>query len=174
MTFDLATGIAVLERTPSVLDTMLRGLPDEWTTHNEGGESWTVFDNVGHLISGELHDWMGRLRIILAQGPDRTFARFDRAAMLDRDRGVRLPVLVDQFAQLRRKNLEDLRALDLTHEQLALTGVHPAFGTVTANQLLATWVVHDLGHVAQISRVMAKQLKEAVGPWVEYLPVLTR
>jgi hypothetical protein len=174
MNVHLPTALSVLERTPAVLDALLRDLPDGWTAVNEGGESWTAFDNVGHLVSGELHDWMARLRIILAQAPDRRFAPFNRTAMLERDRGVLLPALLDRFAELRRANLVELRALNLTDAQLRLTGEHPAFGTVTAGQLLATWVVHDLGHIAQIARVMARQYTAAVGPWIEYLPVLTR
>ena len=174
MHFDLPNSLAVLERTPATLDALLRGLPDVWTTKNEGGESWSAFDNVGHLISGEQHDWMERLRIILAQGADRRFAVFNRTAMFDRDRGVALPALLDRFAELRRANVDELRRLHLSEGQLGLTGEHPAFGTVTAAQLLATWVAHDLGHLAQISRVMAKQYTAAVGPWTAYLPVLTR
>jgi len=174
MTFNLANGIAILERTPGVLDTLLSGLPDEWTRPNEGGDSWSPFDVVGHLIDGEETDWMGRLRIILDQGPDRRFQPFDRLRHITRNKGRTLGELLAEFRQLREKNLGALRLLNLDASQLQLTGEHPAFGTVTMSQLLATWVAHDLGHIAQITRVMAKQYRDAVGPWEAYLPVLHR
>jgi hypothetical protein len=174
MTFNLPNGVAILERTPGVLDTLLAGLPDEWTRPNEGGESWSPFDVVGHLIDGEETDWMGRLRIILDQGPDRRFQPVDRLRHITRNKGRTLGELLADFRQLREKNLGALRRLDLGESQLQLTGEHPAFGTVTLSQLLATWVAHDLGHIAQITRVMAKQYRDAVGPWEAYLPVLHR
>jgi hypothetical protein len=172
--FDLASGVAVLERTPGVLDALLAGLPDAWTAADEGTDTWSPFDNVGHLIDGELTDWIPRVRTILAQGPDRRFAPFDRFRHLDRNQGRELGELLAEFRQLREKNLAELRALDVTAAALQLTGEHPAFGTVSLEQLLATWVAHDLGHLAQITRVMAKQYREAVGPWAAYLPVLHR
>ena len=173
MDFDLGKGIVILERTPAVVRELLGGLPDEWTAANEGPETFSPFDVVGHLIDGEETDWMVRARVILAQGPNRRFEPFDRF----RHRGAAprtLAQLIDRFAELRRKNLEDLRRLDLQPAQLALTGEHPALGTVTLSQLLATWVAHDLTHLAQVTRVMAKQYTRAVGPWVEFLPALTR
>ncbi|GIV62267.1 DinB family protein [Rhodocaloribacter litoris] len=174
MNFNLSNSIAVLERTPVVLRALLAGLPREWTHRNEGPDTWSPFDIVGHLIDGEETDWMDRVRIILAQGPDRRFVPFDRFRHLQKNRGKALEELLDRFAVLRARNLREIRELQLNPEQLQLTGEHPAFGTVTLEQLLATWVTHDLGHLAQIARVMAKQYREAVGPWEAYLPVLHR
>jgi hypothetical protein len=174
MDFDLRNGIAILQRTPQVLDDLLSGLAEEWTKGNEGPETWSPFDIVGHLIDGELTNWMARLHIILEQDPNRPFEPFDPFRHLSRNTGRTLSDLLSEFRELREKNLRELRALDLTAAQLKLTGEHPAFGSVTLEQLLATWVAHDLGHVAQITRVMAKQYHHAVGPWEAYLPVLHR
>jgi len=174
VTFDLELGVAVLERTPRVLDVLLLGLPDEWTRANEGPDTWSPFDVVGHLIDGELTDWMVRVGVILSQNPNRRFEPFDRFHHLTRNRSRQLPELLAEFRELRNNNLRELRALKLTAAQLRLDGEHPAFGRVTLEQLLATWVAHDLGHIAQITRVMAKQYREAVGPWEAYLPVLRR
>lgn len=174
MEFDLATGLAVLERTPATLRVQLAGLPAAWTEPNEGPDTWSVFDIVGHLIHGERTDWIARATIILEQGANRRFAPFDRLAMFRDSRGKSLAQLLDEFEALRAKNLVTLRAWQLTEAQLALTGEHPAFGTVTLRQLLATWVAHDLGHLAQVARVMAKQYRDAVGPWRAYLPVMDR
>jgi hypothetical protein len=174
MNFDLAHSLAILERTPSVLRAMLAGLPDAWTTRNEGPDTWSAFNVVGHLIDGEETDWMGRARIILARGENRRFAPFDRLRHLTATRGKSLGELLSRFAALRERNLAELRRLKLGAAELVLTGEHPALGVVTLEQLLATWVVHDLGHIAQIARVMAKQYGAAVGPWQEYLPVLHR
>jgi hypothetical protein len=174
MTFDLRNGIAILERTPRVLEALLSGLPHEWTTGNEGAATWSPFDIVGHLIDGELTDWMVRVEIILGQSEDRRFAPFDRFGHIVRNKGLELRDLLAEFRQLREQNLVRLRALRLTGAQLQLSGEHPEFGRVTLDQLLATWVAHDLGHIAQITRVMAKQYREAVGPWEAYLPVLRR
>jgi hypothetical protein len=174
MTFNLYHGIAVLDRTPLVLDALLQGLPEEWTRSNEGADTWSPFDVVGHLIDGELTDWTERLHIILAQGPNRRFEPFDRFRHVARNKGRTLTDLLAEFQRLREKNLAELRELNLTAVQLQLTGEHPAFGTVTLEHLLATWVAHDLGHIAQITRVMAKQYRDAVGPWEAYLPVLHR
>jgi hypothetical protein len=174
MDFDLQSAIAVLERTPSTLDALLSGLPSAWIAGNEGGDSWSPFDVVGHLIDGELTDWMARLHVILAQGANRRFEPFDRLRHRERNKGRQLGDLLTEFRHLRERNLSELRTLNLTADQLALTGVHPAFGDVTLRQLLATWVAHDLGHIQQIARVMAKQYRDAVGPWEAYLPVLHR
>ena len=174
MNFDLAAGVAVLARTPRVLDALLSGLPEEWTRGNEGVDTWSPFDVVGHLIDGELTDWMGRLRTILKQGSNRRFEPFDRFRHISRNKGRTLGDLLAEFRQLREKNLGELRALNITARQLQLAGEHPEFGSVTLEQLLATWVAHDLGHIAQITRVMAKQYRDAVGPWEAYLPVLHR
>jgi hypothetical protein len=174
MNFDLGSSIAVLERTPRVLEALLSGLPDVWTTGNEGADTWSPFDVVGHLIDGELTDWMARLHIILSQGANRRFEPFDRFRHISRNNGRTLLELLNEFRQLRERNLNELRDLHVTATQLQLTGEHPAFGSVTLEQLLATWVAHDLGHIAQITRVMAKQYRDAVGPWDAYLPVLHR
>ena len=174
MDFDLSAGVAILERTPHTLRAMLAGLPPAWTGANEGPETWSPYDIVGHLIHGERTDWMGRARIILAQGDDRRFAPFDRFAQFRESQGRSLAELLDEFARLRAENLATLAGWRLTGAQLALEGEHPEFGAVTLRQLLATWVAHDLGHVAQTARVMAKQYRDAVGPWRAYLPVLDR
>lgn len=174
MNFDLATGIVVLERTPAVLRALLGGLPAEWTTTNEGPDTWSPYDVVGHLIHGERTDWIGRAQIILAQGPDRRFVPFDRTAMFRESEGKSLAQLLDEFEQLRRQNLATVRGWTLGERELDLEGIHPRFGAVTLRQLLATWVAHDLDHLVQIARVMAKQYKSAVGPWVEYMSVMTR
>jgi len=172
MHFDLASAREVLARTPATLACLVRGLPPAWTHENEGPETWSVFDVVGHLIHGELTDWIPRARIILEHGPARTFEPFDRFAQLEANRGRSLGELLDRFAALRRQNLAALDELRLTPERLSLEGRHPAFGAVTLGQLLSAWVVHDLGHVAQVARVMAKQYAGEVGPWTAYLRIL--
>jgi hypothetical protein len=174
MEFDLPTGIAVLERTPHAFRALLAGLPSTWTDANEGPETWSPFDILGHLVHGERTDWIARARIVLDQGPERRFTPFDRFAQLRESQGKSLVELLDEFARLRAENLATLTGWGLTDAQLALEGEHPAFGPVTLRQLLATWVAHDLGHVAQTARVMAKQYREAVGPWRAYLPVMDR
>jgi hypothetical protein len=174
MDFDLTAGVAVLERTPATLRAMLAGLPPAWTDATEGPETWSPYVIVGHLIHGERTDWSPRSRIILAQGPERRFTPFDRFAQFRESEGKSLADLLDEFARLRAENLATLREWRLTDAQLALEGEHPELGPVTLRQLLATWVAHDLGHVAQTARVMAKQYREAVGPWRAYLPVLDR
>jgi DinB family protein len=172
--FDLATGIAVLERTPRTLRAMLEGLPGGWTDATEGPDTWSPYVIVGHLIHGERTDWIARAQIILAQGPQRRFTPYDRFAQFRESEGKSLPTLLDEFTELRRQNLSTLNGWHLTDAQLALEGEHPEFGPVTMRQLLATWVGHDLGHIAQAARVMAKQYREAVGPWRAYLPVMDR
>jgi hypothetical protein len=174
MDFDLEAGIAILRRTPATLRAMLAGLPREWTQATEGPETWSPYDIVGHLIHGEHTDWMARARIILAQGPDRRFTPYDRFAQFRESQGKSLTELLDELERLRAANLETLTGWRLTDAELALEGEHPEFGAVTLRQLLATWVAHDLGHVAQIARVMAKQYRDAVGPWRAYLPVMDR
>ena len=172
--FDPAAGSAILERTPGTLRAMLAGLPPEWTEATEGPETWSPYVIVGHLIHGERTDWISRAKIILAQGADRRFAPYDRFAQFRESQGKSLTQLLDEFAAIRSENVAILAGWKLTEAELALTGDHPAFGSVTLRQLLATWVAHDLGHVAQIARVMAKQYREAVGPWRAYLPILDR
>lgn len=172
MTFELRSAIALLRRTPAVLDAWLRDLPDEWVLADEGPETFSPFEVVGHLIHGERADWMGRLAIVLEHGEARPFEPFDRFAQREASKGKRLDELLDTFAALRAVNLERLERLDLGPAELARTGRHPALGTVTAAELLATWTAHDLGHLRQIARVMAKRYRENVGPWRAYLPVL--
>ena len=174
MDFQLSDGIAVLERTPATFRAFLAGLPAAWIDGREGPDTFSAFDNVGHLIHGERADWIPRARIILAQGTNRRFEPFDRFAHVRESAGKSLGQLLDEFEALRRENVATLRGWSLTERELALEGEHPAFGPVTLRQLLATWVAHDLGHVAQTARVLAKQYREAVGPWRAYLPVLDR
>lgn len=172
MTFELKHALEILQRTPSVLQTLLQGLSEPWQRNNEGPETWSPYDVVGHLIHGEETDWIPRLQIILQHGEARAFDPFDRVAFFEKSKGKTLTELLEIFASLRAKNLQTLLALDLQPRDFDRTGVHPAFGRVTLRQLLATWVVHDLGHLRQIARVLAKQYGEEVGPWREYLSVL--
>ena len=170
--FSLADAVAVLTRTPTTLNALLRGLPDIWVRCNEGKDTWSAFDIVGHLIVGERTDWMVRARIILENGEARPFDPFDRFAQLKESRGKSLEQLLDEFARLRGENLAALQALNLQPEELARRGRHPRLGVVTLGQLLATWAVHDLTHLHQLSRVMAYQYRDAVGPWSAYLGVM--
>ena len=172
MDFDLDRALEVLERSPAVFHVLLNGLPDAWTRSNEGPETFSAFDNIGHLLHGERTDWIPRARIILEQGENRRFEPFDRFAQNRESQGRSLEQLLDDFAEMRTQNMETLRGWKLTDAQLSLKGEHPALGTVTLRQLLAAWVAHDLGHVAQTARVLAKQYRDAVGPWRAYLPVL--
>jgi hypothetical protein len=174
MTFQLAEGIAVLERTPKAFRALLGGLSDQWIAGNEGPDTFSPFDNLGHLIHGERTDWIPRARMILEQAADRRFVPYDRFAQVRESQGKRLDDLLDEFAELRANNLATLRSWKLSDREFALEGEHPEFGPVTLRQLMATWVAHDLGHVAQTARVMAKQYREAVGPWRAYLPILDR
>ena len=173
MAFDLDRAIEVLQRTPGAIDAMLRGLDETWIRATEGPDTFSPFDNVGHLIDGEETDWLPRARIILAGGPDPVFEPYDRFRHRARNAGRSLGSLLDEFAVLRRQGLEELRSWQLTANQLDLPGRHPGLGPVTLRQLLAAWVVHDLGHIAQVARVLAKQYRGAIGPWVPYLPVVT-
>lgn len=174
MNFQLTRAVEVLERTPAAFHALLSGLPEAWTAPNEGPETFSAFDNLGHLIHGERTDWIPRARIILAQGPDRRFKPYDRFAQYRESKGKTMADLLTEFARLRAENLAVLRGWNLSEQDLALEGEHPELGRVTLDQLLAAWVVHDLGHLAQTSRVLAKQYREAVGPWRAYLPVLDR
>ncbi|MGE3167170.1 MAG: DinB family protein [Planctomycetota bacterium] len=173
MNFDLKEAMSILECTPAVLSSWLGSVGEAWIHGSEGEGTWSPFDVVGHLIHGERTDWMARLQIILAQGESRRFETFDRHAHFAASVGQTLGDLLVTFSELRRSNVRTLKALDIQAEQLDLTGVHPVFGEVTLRQLLATWVAHDLGHIAQIARVMAKQYRTEVGPWAAYLPVLS-
>lgn len=164
--------IALLNRMPVTLDAILRDLPEAWSRRNEGENTWNAFDIVAHLIHTERTDWMPRARIVLQSGEGRTFEPFDRSGYVREIQGRTLAQLLDEFARLRKESLAGLRALNLRPEDLALRGRHPAFGAVTLGQLLATWAAHDLTHLHQLSRVMAHQYREAVGPWAAYLGVL--
>ncbi|HLF63827.1 MAG TPA: DinB family protein [Saprospiraceae bacterium] len=174
MNFDLNKSIQILERTPSVLESMLDGLSDPWTMQNEGPETWSPFDVVGHFIHGEKTDWMPRLQIILSDQMDKQFVAFDRFAQYENSKGKTLQQLLREFRSLREENLRRLKAIPSLEDRLSDTGIHPEFGEVTLAQLLSTWVVHDLNHIAQIARVMAKQYKEEVGPWIDYLGILRK
>jgi hypothetical protein len=173
MNFDLELSIQALARTPGALLALLDGLPAPWTRGVEGPDTFSPFDVVGHLIDGEETDWIPRARIILAQGPNPVFEPYDRFRHRARNVGRTLGSLLEEFAQVREANLELLRAWNLTPAALELPGIHPSLGGVTLRHLLSAWVVHDFGHVAQVARVMAKQLREEVGPWEPFLPVLT-
>ena len=172
MGFNLEDTTALLSRTPSSLNALLRDIPESWTQGNEGPKTWCPFDVIGHLIQGERTDWMPRVRRILQHGESRAFDPFDRLAQERESQGKSLPELLDEFAQLRSENLHALGAMRLGPQDLDRRGRHPALGVVTLSQLLATWAIHDLTHLHQVSRVMAYQYREAVGPWIAYLGVL--
>jgi len=172
MEHNLQDTISLLVCTPTSLNVLLRDLPETWTFRNEGEGTWSVFDIVGHLIHAERADWMPRVRMVLEFGETRTFEAFNRLGHERENQGKSLGQLLDEFALLRSEKLGELRALNLRREDLDLRGRHPAFGVVTLSELLATWATHDLTHLHQISRVMAHQYREAVGPWSAYLGVL--
>lgn len=163
--------VAVLERTPSAVGALLDDVPETWSRATEGEGTWSPYDVVGHLVHGERTDWMPRARHILSGDP-RPFPPFDRTAQFAESEGISIGELLTTFADLRRRNLADLLAMNLGEGDLGRTGRHPDFGEVTLGQLLATWVVHDLDHVAQIARTMAKVYADAVGPWQAYLSIL--
>ena len=164
--------VPLLARPPAVLNALLRDLPETWTLSNEGKDTWSAFDVVGHLIHGERTDWMPRARMILQFGETQAFEPFDRLAQIRESEGKSLGQLLDEFARLRSENLDALRALNLRPEDLERRGRHPTLGAVTLSQLLATWAAHDLTHLHQVSRIMAHQYRGAVGPWSAYLGVL--
>ncbi len=170
--FSLAETTAVLTRTPPTLSALLRAMPNVWVRSNEGKDTWSAYDIMGHLIAGERTDWMPRLRIILEHGEARPFDPFDRLAQFKEPQEYSLEQRLDEFARLREENLADLQALNLQPKDFARRGTHPSLGVVTVSQLLATWAVHDLTHLHQLSRVMANQYRETVGPWSAYLGVL--
>ena len=172
MQHNLQDTVALLARTPAALDALLRGLPETWTLQNEGEKTWSAFDVIGHLIHGERTDWIPRAERILQHGESRAFEPFDRWAQEKESRGKTLPQLLDEFARLRAENLNKLRAMNLQTADFQRRGKHPALGTVTMAELLSTWAAHDMTHLHQISRVMAYQYREAVGPWSKFLGVL--
>ena len=174
MNFELAEAIEVLARTPATFRMLLGGLPEAWINADEGPRTFTPFDNLGHLIHGERTDWLPRAQIILAQGTTRRFEPYDRRAQERESTRKTLDMLLREFAELRAANLDRVRAWNLSGRELALEGEHPELGSVTLRQQLSAWAVHDLGHLAQTARVMAKRYRDDVGPWRKYLPVLDR
>lgn len=172
MTYNIANALPVLQRTPAVLRAMLAGLPREWTHANYGDDTFSPFDVVGHLIHGERADWIARTRRILDHGTAKPFDKYDRYAQFEASRGRSLDQLLDEFERLRADNLRTLAAMNITPGQLDKRGMHPSLGEVTLSNLLATWVAHDLNHIAQIARCMATQYEDAVGPWKQFLGIL--
>ena len=172
MKFRLDRALEILERTPGVLEALLIGVSDDWALADEGPGTFSARDVVGHLIAGELTDWVERTEIILEHGVERTFAPFDRFSFREDHKGDSLAEMLETFRKLRAQNLDRIRALGIDEAKLRLEGTHPELGTVRLSQLLATWAVHDLGHIRQITRVMAKQYRDEVGPWTAYLRIL--
>ena len=164
--------VALLGRTPASLNAFLRELPDSLTRQNEGGDTWCAYDIVGHLVYAERTDWLPRVKMILEFGETRAFEEFDRLGQVRESQGKSLAQLLDEFVLVRAENLNELRALNLQSEDLDRRGQHPSLGVVTLSQLLATWAVHDLTHLHQLSRIMAHQYRDAVGPWSAYLGVM--
>jgi hypothetical protein len=173
MEFKLQEAIEILSRTPAVVEAMLTGLPRQWVMNNEGGETWSPYDIIGHYIEGEKNDWITRMQVIISDSEKKEFRPFNRFAQFEDSKGKTLDELLAQFKQLRKENLLKLQKANITGEDLDKTGIHPHFGPVTLRQLLSTWVVHDLAHINQMSRVMARQYTEAIGPWTEYFSVIT-
>lgn len=172
MNFSLNKSIEILERTPVVISELTKDLSSEWTTTNEGPDTWNVFDVVGHLIHGDNTDWIARAELIMSNSDNKAFSPFDRFAQFENSKGKTLLQLLEEFKTVRSANIDRLRKLQITENDLTKTGIHPTFGIVSLSQLLSTWVVHDLDHISQISRIMAKQYKEQTGPWIEFLKIL--
>jgi hypothetical protein len=172
MAHDLQHTIALLSRTPATLDALLRDLPAEWTLRNEGADTWNALEIVSHLIHGERTDWMPRTRLILQSADTPAFEKFDRLGHAEESARSSVGQQLDVFARLRSENLHDLRAMNLQPDALERKGVHPAFGEVTLSELLATWAAHDLSHLHQLSRVLAHQYRDLIGPWAPYLGVM--
>lgn len=172
MKYDQDKALEVLQQTPKTLISFLENLSDEWIHCNEGENTWSAFDIIGHLIHGEITDWIPRLNIILSSSDNKTFATFDRFAQFENSKGKTINQLLNEFSKLRQENLNRLKSLTISKEQLSIKGIHPQLGEITLKELLSCWVAHDLGHIAQIARVMAKQYKNEVGPWANYLPIL--
>ena len=172
MEHNLEHTLSILTRTPAALDALLRDLPETWTFRNEGENTMSAFDVVGHLIHAERTNWIPRAKMVLQFGETQAFDPFDRWAQVRESQGKSLGQLLDEFGRLRSESLGELQELNLRKEDLDRRGRHPALGVVTLSQLLATWAAHDLTHLHQISRVMAHQYREAVGPWSQYLGVL--
>jgi hypothetical protein len=173
MKYSLERSYEILDRTPAVLQSLLAGLSDDWIMPNEGPETFSPYDVVGHLIHGEKTDWTARMKMILEFGNTKTFERWNRVAMYEESKGKSMQQLLDEFAAIRKQNMVWFRSLHLTETDFDRKGMHPVLGDVTLRHLLATWVVHDLTHMAQITRVMAKQYKEEMGPWPEFFRILS-
>lgn len=174
MIFELSKSIEILRQTPETLTTMLSGLSDEWLHNNEGEHTWSPYDIIGHLVHGEKTDWMVRTKIILSSESNKTFKPFDRFAQEHDSEGKTIHDVLEEFKKLRTENLKELETLQLTANDFIKKGMHPELGEVNLKQLLATWTVHDLGHIAQVSRVMAAQYATEVGPWNAYLGILKK
>ncbi len=174
MEYEFYKALEILEQTPNTLKQFLSNLSDEWIFCNEGEDTWSAFDIVGHLIHGEKTDWIPRLKIMLNDSETKTFEPFDRFAQFEESEGKTMTQLLDEFSELRKQNISFLKPLNISEKDVAKKAIHPSLGEVTLKNLLSTWVVHDLGHIAQISRVMAKQYKNEVGPWAAYLSVLNK
>lgn len=172
MNFDINKSLDILSRTPFILETLLSNLSEDWTQQNEGENTWSPYQVIGHLIHGEKTDWIPRTKIILSDSENKTFIPFDRFAQEKEDQNQSIEDLLNTFKELRASNLKILESIELNDAVLAKEGIHPELGVSNLKQLLSTWVVHDLGHIAQISRVMAKQYKSEVGPWKAYLGIL--
>ncbi len=171
-TFSLEKSIEIIERTPNAIRALTEGLSEDWTHENEGPNTWSVFDIVGHLVHGEKTDWITRVNIILNDSENKEFEAFDRYAQMESSKGKTLSNLLDEFEEARRKNIALIKEKQIKPDDFSKTGIHPSYGEVNLQQLMATWVVHDLNHIAQINRVMAKQYTNFVGPWFEFLRVL--
>lgn len=174
MNFNLENSIDILQRTPDVLQHLLNDIAEEWSMRNEGPDTFSPYDVVGHLIHGERSDWITRMELILSTKSDKKFRPYDRFAQFEESKGKSMNQLLSEFKELRERNLTLLKSANLKESDFQKKGIHPKFGEVTLQELLSTWTVHDLSHIAQITRVMCKQYKAAVGPWMEYLPILTR
>ena len=172
MNFQINHSIEILKQTPATLNSLLGNLSEEWVQQNEGPDTWSPFDVLGHFIHGEETDWIPRLKIILEHGESKPFASFDRFAFFEKSKGKNIYDLLEIFAKLREENLEILTNLNLGLKEFSLKGTHPELGPVTIEQLIATWAIHDLGYICQIVRTMAKQYKDAVGPWKAYVSIL--
>jgi uncharacterized damage-inducible protein DinB len=172
MTFELDKTIEILQRTPLAISALLNGTSQEWTSKNEGAETWSPFDVIGHLVHCEKTSWINRIEIILSENEDKSFPPVDRFAQFNTSKGKSLDQLLEEFIALRKINIQKLKELNLNETHFSQTGTHPSFGSVTLSQLLSTWMVHDLDHLAQISRVMAKQYLTEVGPWIGNLKLL--
>jgi hypothetical protein len=173
MKYTLERSYEILDRTPVVLNTLLTGLSEEWITGNEGPDTFSPYDVVGHLIHGEKTDWRPRANMILEYGVSKTFVPYDRFAQYEESKGKTLSQLLNEFGALRMKNMEWFKSLSLSETDLDKKGIHPVLGQVTLRQLLSTWVIHDLTHIAQVTRVMAKQYKEEMGPWLEFFRIMS-